>query len=293
MPRTTYINKNRYWPRSKLSEYELVRLLWFWCSGVSANQSAKVFQENNSDFDEFFSVFEKDMIRREISPIEKTEIRPISRQTFKKYNREIAEHLFWDVFRYDDDLEFRIDKVIRYVEMMLKKKRYLWLIRIVKGYVPKGKSIRETALIHRIGKTILSKIQSGEMSNNKDFYKEVLCFKYWFMMSNNQNYAFQRLHGILPAELLTGEATYRFSRRLYADANGVMYKDMPSYCFLLGLQGHIMTFCIAELFSPKERRSKIKELDRKFVENEKLFNKFMVYGGVDELLAMLQKKPPP
>lgn len=295
MPRTSYDPKNRFVHGSKLSEYELTRLLWLWFAGNTFSGIERNLAAPSENFSHGFQAINKTLSEKGFAEIEPGPLGSITRQTAKKYALDISEHLFWDVFRYDDETENVVRTGVKKIQESMNEDGFSPLFRLARGYFPKMR-VKENSVVKQLGQHIADRLQGDEKNDLRLVYKEFLLFRYWIMVSDRQNYRYQRLNKIIQDEKAIGQAIYKYGRWQYRRSNALNYDDMHPLAFLLGVLGFGFQQTAEHLRRAPDYRDKseaeiLVALNRKFASQQKQFQLYAAMGGPDIVLRLLAVNP--
>lgn len=295
MPRRNYDPKNRFVHGAKLSEYELLRFLWMWFSGNTYSGIERNFASPSEKFDHGVRLINKTLSEKGFAEIEPNPLRSITRQTAKKYALEISEHLFWDIFKYDNETEALARVAVKKIQASISEGGFSPLFRLVHRYFPNMR-LKENSVLHQLGQHIANRLKGDEKNDLRLIYKEFLLFRYWIMVSDRQNYRYQRLNKIIPSETAMGQAIYKYGRWLYRRSNALNYNDMQPLAFLLGVLGFGLQQSAEQISGQPDHQDKseaevIGILDRKFASQQGQFQMFAAIGGPDIALRLLAVNP--
>lgn len=290
LPRKVYTPKNRFVLGSKLSEHELARLVWLWCAGNTFSDIERQFATPGRIYDWSFNALNDTLCSKGLDPIERLSLEPLSRQSAKSYAARISDHLFWDIFSYDQTIEDGIAQSISEVESFLRMGRPSRLALLVGRFIS-TRRLRESVMVKRMGEQVLNSVGDSSSIDPQLFYRAFLVFRYWIAISDRQNYGFQSKHAIKQAEKSLDRSVYKFGRSLYRRSNSVQLADALPMAFLLGLQGFLLRQASEAVLEENSADLSLKMMDDKFFRAPKEFRLFSAAGGSDLILRLLAHRP--
>lgn len=235
MPRKSYTPKNRYWVRSKLNEFELVRLIWMWLAGANPEVISGHFHEQDNGFQNACRLLRGQSAKDGWHFPEAQPLRSISRQTVAKYIDAISDHLFWDVFDYPENAGEIYDnwtqRLKQISERVGEKRTTKITVRFARFFL---KDLEGTRL-DNLPKQIAGLTTFNDTFDEDDLMKTYTVFRYWMLLSDRQEYRFQRKLGVDAIEKSTGEAVRSFGNALFKKSHGLALKDAKAHCFRLGV----------------------------------------------------------
>ncbi len=89
MPRKTYVGKNQFCPNSRQSEWNYLRVLYYWLKGCTFSNMTEIMRDDEDHFDRVMQVVNSGPTLS----IEKTEFVEISRQSLHNIINNFSSHL--------------------------------------------------------------------------------------------------------------------------------------------------------------------------------------------------------
>ncbi len=300
LPRKEYKPANRFWARSKLSEYELALLFFYWGAGRTATEISDKFSKHPISQDRAFFKMTENMHTGSLRLPKPTPVRSVSRQTVTKYINTFSEAFFFHIFEFDSAKRAGSGLLISEIERWLEKRDLRQLIELgSKWGARRGVNDLKNEQGIRLVNNIFTAENNEIFDSPENMFEFSVRFFVWAILTETHSFKLHRSLGIKTADKEILEPVLKFGQNLYRRSNGIALSDMQPVCVLLNLHVSALhtyadVFVKTSLNFPRKKltsKEALRVLTKAFLNDRETYRRAMGIETMVNSLRLLSERP--